>query len=123
MEKNCQSPPKLDSDKKSKVVIAGSEKEFEEAIFLLKKVTENKIVAGRIETDKVLSKNTIASFHHFTQLFSFLIVDEIIFCEGQISFKKIISAMQKVPGDVSIKIFAKGSHDYYWKWRKLCCEK
>jgi hypothetical protein len=37
-------------------------------------------------------------------------IAEIVFCEGSLSFKEIISAMPKVPRDVAIKLFSKGSH-------------
>jgi len=99
-----------DSIKQIKVVIAGSEGEFTEVKNLLKRSVPEKIIAGRIENDKHFSKNTIASFRDLINLFSFSGADEIIFCEGQLSFKQIISAMQKVPQNVAIKIFAKGSH-------------
>ncbi len=93
-----------------KVVIAGSEVEFEEVKNLLKESTPEKIIAGRIESDRDFSKNTIASFLDLANVFSFSGANEIIFCEGQLSFKQIISAMQKVPKNVSIKIFANESH-------------
>lgn len=94
---------------KTKVVIAGSEKEFEEVKKLLKNA-EDKMVAGRVETDYILSNNTIGSFRDLSNVFTFSSANEIIFCEGQLSFKQIISTLQKVPGNVAIKIFAKGSH-------------
>lgn len=96
--------------KQTKVVIAGSELEFEEIKNLLNESTPEKIIAGRIETDRHFSKNTIASFRDLANVFSFSGANEIIFCEGQLSFKQIISAMHKVPEKVAIKIFAKGSH-------------
>jgi GT2 family glycosyltransferase len=99
-----------ESIKQIKVVIAGSEEEFEEVKNLLKKSEPEKVIAGRIENDKHFSKNTIASFRDLINVFSFSGANEIIFCEGQLSFKQIISAMQKVPQNVAIKIFAKGSH-------------
>jgi GT2 family glycosyltransferase len=94
----------------TKVVIAGSEAEFGEVKNLLQKSAAKKIIAGRIESDQHFNKNTIASFRDLANVFSFSGAHEIIFCEGQLSFKQIISAMQKVPHNVAIKIFAKGSH-------------
>ncbi len=95
---------------RTKVVIAGSEEEFEEVKDLLKDAAPHKIIAGRIETDKVFNKNTIASFGDFTNVLSFTGANEIIFCEGQLSFKQMIAAMKKVPANVVIKIFANRSH-------------
>jgi len=98
-----------DSINQIKVVIAASEEEFKEVKNLLKESVPEKIV-GRIETDRHFSKNTIASLRDLVNVFSFSGANEIIFCEGQLSFKQIISAMQKVPQNVAIKIFANGSH-------------
>ncbi len=98
------------ADTKTVVVIAGNEKEFEEVKNLLKNGAPGKTIKGRIETDGNFSKNTIGSFCDLENIFSFANAREIIFCEGQLSFKKIIAAMQKVPGNVAIKLFAKGSH-------------
>jgi spore germination protein GerM len=95
---------------KTKVIIAGSEKEFEDVKKLLNHPTSNKLVLGRIETDHILSNNTIGSFQDLSNVFTFSCGNEIIFCEGQLSFKQIILALQKVPGNVAIKIFANGSH-------------
>lgn len=97
-------------NKPAKVVIAASESEFEEAKKILQMAAADKLVLGRIETDNILSADTIASFRNLTNVFTFSDADEIIFCEGQLSFKQIISAMQKVPKNVAIKIFAKKSH-------------
>lgn len=95
---------------KTRVVIAASESEFEEVKNLLNQVSEDKLVAGRIETDHILNNHTIGSFRDLSNVFTFSGANEIIFCEGQLSFKQIISVMQKVPKNVAIKIFAKGSH-------------
>jgi GT2 family glycosyltransferase len=97
-------------NKPTKVVIAASESEFAEAKKLLQMAAADKLVLGRIETDNILSANTIASFRDLINVFTFSDADEIIFCQGQLSFKQIISAMQKVPNKVAIKIFPKGSH-------------
>jgi hypothetical protein len=93
-------------NKKSQVIIAGSQNEFAE----VKKLLKNKQVIGRIETDNILNSNTIESFHNLKNVFSFCEATEIIFCEGSLLFKEIISAMPKVPGNVSIKIFSQGAN-------------
>jgi GT2 family glycosyltransferase len=95
---------------KTKVAVAGSELEFEQVKNLLKEAVPGTTVAGRIETDKVFNKNTIGSFHDLANVCSFSGINEIIFCEGELSFKQIIYAMQKVPANVAIKIFTHGSH-------------
>jgi len=94
----------------TKVAVAGSESEFEEVKNLLKDAAPGATVVGRIETDKVFCKNTIGSMRDLVNVFSFSGANEIIFCEGQLSFKEIIEAMKKVPENIAIKIFAHGSH-------------
>ena len=101
------------SNKKSKypgekkVVIAGSEKEFLTVKNILEKAGRDKTIIGRIETDHIFSNNTIGTFYNLENVFTFSGADEIVFCEGSLSFQQIIEAMQKVPGKVAIKIFAK----------------
>lgn len=99
-----------DSVKSTKVVISGSEEEFEDVKNLLKEAAPEKIILGRTESQNNFNKNTIASFRELTNALLFSAAEEIIFCEGQLSFKQIISSMHKVPENVSIKIFATGSH-------------
>lgn len=99
-----------ESDNNSQVIITGSIDEFDEVKKLLKNTEKSKQIIGRIETDNILNTNTIGSFYNLQNVFSFCEAKEIIFCEGSLSFKEIISAMSKVPGDVSIKIFSKGAH-------------
>ena len=90
-----------------KVVIAGNEMEFSGVKVLLENSDMDKIILGRIATDRTFSNNTISNFYDFVNVFSFSGADEIIFCEGSLSFKEIIDAIQKVPENVAIKIFAK----------------
>ncbi len=110
ISKNFSIKKESNSIVSTKVIIAGSEEEFLEVKSFLKDAAPYKNITGRIETDHVLSKNTIGSLRDLTNVFSFSRADEIIFCEGRLSFKQIIASMQKVPGNVAIKLFAHGSH-------------
>ncbi|HZW71158.1 MAG TPA: glycosyltransferase family 2 protein [Hanamia sp.] len=94
----------------AKVIIAGSEMEFTVVKHLLEKSSQNKIVSGRVETGKIRAENTIAGFSDLLQGLSISSAEEIIFCEGTLSFKEIISAMQVIPKNIAIKIFANSSH-------------
>jgi GT2 family glycosyltransferase len=96
--------------KKTKVLVAGDENEFEKIKSLLQTAAPHKQLAGRIEPRNNFTKNVVAVFADFVGAFAFCGASEIIFCEGILSFKQIISAMQKVPDDVAIKIFAKSGH-------------
>jgi GT2 family glycosyltransferase len=96
--------------KRTKVLVAGDEHEFEKIKNLLQTAAPYKQVAGRIEPGNNFTKNVVAVFADFTGAFAFSGASEIIFCEGTLSFKQIIAAMQKVPDHVAIKIFAKTGH-------------
>ena len=95
---------------KTIVVIAASEIEFEEVKRLLNQPSADKQIAGRIATDNILNSQTIGSIHDLTNVFSYSGAREIILCQGQLSFKQIITLMQRIPKKVSVKVFAKGSH-------------
>jgi hypothetical protein len=92
-----------------KVIIAGNQNEFEEAKSLCEK-SANKTVIGRIDTDQTLGNDTIGAFADLKKVFSYVDVDEIIFCEGSLSFKQIIAAMTKVPEKVALKFLAENGH-------------
>jgi len=94
----------------AKVIIAGSEMEFTVVKHLLEKSSQNKIVSGRVETRMISTQNTIAGFSDLLHELTISSAEEIIFCEGTLSFREIISAMQVIPQNIAIKIFANSSH-------------
>jgi hypothetical protein len=94
----------------SKVIIAGSEMEFTMVKRLLEKSSQNKIVSGRVEMGKISKQNIIAGFPALQHALSVSSAEEIIFCEGDLSFREIISAMRMIPQNIAIKIFANASH-------------
>jgi GT2 family glycosyltransferase len=93
----------------AKVIIAGSEMEFTVVKHLLEKSSQNKIVSGRVETRMISTQNTIAGFSDLLHELTISSAEEIIFCEGTLSFGEIIAAMQEIPKHISIKIFANSS--------------
>ena len=97
------------NDKKY-IVVAGTEEEFSNAIQLLKKAGRGKNVSGRIETGEINSTKSLGNFDELKNILQAHSVKEIIFCEGKLSFKKIIDTLSHVPHSVSIKYFANGSH-------------
>jgi GT2 family glycosyltransferase len=94
----------------AKVIIAGSEMEFTVVKHLLEKSSQNKIVSGRVETRMISTQNTIAGFSDLLHELTISSAEEIIFCEGDLSFREIISAMRMIPQNIAIKIFANASH-------------
>lgn len=103
-EKNNKS-----SDAK-KVIIAGSETEFQAVMHLLENSYQKKVVLGRMAPDKIFTENSFGDISGFRHTLSVSSAEEIIFCEGTLSFGQIIAAMQKLPHNISIKIFANSGH-------------
>jgi GT2 family glycosyltransferase len=95
-----------ESDEINQTVIAGTENDFNEVIKLLQKAGMQERVLGRIGAGKVAEPKTIGSFNNIRDLLLRFPVKEIIFCEGNLSFKKIIEVMPHLPPHVRIKLYA-----------------
>ncbi|MEO7922884.1 MAG: glycosyltransferase [Chitinophagaceae bacterium] len=89
-------------------VIAASPAAYEETIQLLKEAGQNQRVLGRVSTGQ-LDENALSSWDKLPKLSSSLPFREIIFCEGELSFKEIIAGIQRLPKEVITKIHASGS--------------
>jgi hypothetical protein len=90
---------------KSIFIVTGSESEIEMVNKVLKAALPKAKIAERIDPEKICEYNfkDIRSKEEAS-------TNGIIFCEGTLSFKQIIEAMQQVPASVPIRIFACGSH-------------
>jgi GT2 family glycosyltransferase len=82
------------------IAIAGTDDEFLRVEKILAAAGTTESIWGRIEPTangvvSILQKNGLK---------------EIIFCEGQLSFKNIIEVIAQIPPGIRIKYFAKGSH-------------
>ena len=98
-------------EKKTKsILIAGSEEEFSNVLFILKKTGKAENVLGRIEPDTEDCKNCVGNLGDLKNIFRKNAAEQIIFCEGKLSFKNIINSLSQVPRGTAIKYFAKGSH-------------
>ena len=102
----------LNSDKekeeKFNTVIAGSEKEYDETVSLLKEAGIHQRVLGRIA---VVENDTtvIGYWKRIQQLSSIVPFKEVVFCEGVLSFKDIIEGVGQQPSGIVTKIHAEGS--------------
>ena len=65
---------------------------------------------GRIETSEYKDPSSIGNLNNLMEVLHLSPVKEIIFCEGQLSFKTILETIPHIPRHVKIKYFAKGSH-------------
>lgn len=91
-------------------VIAGSTREYREVENLLEYAGRKENILGRIKIDEAESDNVIGSFDNLENVLRLHSIKEIIFCEGILSFKKIIETTAKIPKDISIQLFSNGSH-------------
>ena len=97
-----------EKEKRLNTVVAGSEKEYDETVLLLKEAGVHQRVLGRvavIETDTTV----IGYWKKIKELSSTVPFKEIIFCEGVLSFKDIIEGVQQQPSGIVTKIHAGGS--------------
>ncbi len=91
----------------SRIVIIGSEAEFNRVSALLNETTINSNFLGFIsnETNGVKNKSYIGHFHQIEEVISIYKINEIIFCAKDISSQEIISKMiSLVSKDLEFKI-------------------
>ena len=100
----------LDKDEVNETIIAGSESEFEDVVVLLEKSGMQERILGRIETGDDSEKKTIGKLNDLASLLKKYPVKEIIFCEGSLSFKKIIESISLLQRRIRIKIFTSCSN-------------
>ncbi|MEO9210184.1 MAG: glycosyltransferase family 2 protein, partial [Ginsengibacter sp.] len=99
-------------DKKSdtSTYIIGTKGEYNK-IYALFKCNQNKNrILERFSLDKMDADNMHNSFRLFLKDLPRYIQKEIIFCEGALSFKTIISLLPLVPHQFEVKFFARGNN-------------
>lgn len=101
----------LNEDFKEKQVqaIVGNTSEYESALEVLNKAGINNIKALRISVSEDDNKNQIGTLSQIKNLVKTFQIKEVIFCEGELSFKKIIENIQFLNLSVRIKFFSKES--------------
>jgi len=102
----------LEKDEKSEenkqTFIAGTEKEFIEVNIIMQNAGMEERVLGRIEVNGS-DTNATGSVDNIKQLLQPYSIKEIIFCEGELSFKKIIDTVATIPKNVRIKFHSSGT--------------
>lgn len=91
-----------------KLAIAGTSSETEKALTLLGQSKDPEAVLGRISPgdpdDQILS-----DWHQLPELLHSGVLDEIIYCQGQLTFKQIIQSLEQLPPGIDAGFFAAGS--------------
>ena len=93
------------SEEHRQTFIVGTEKEFEEVNDIMQHAGMGERVLGRVGV-KGDSANTTGSLDDIPGLLTTYSIKEVIFCEGELSFKQIINLVKKIPKHVRIKIHA-----------------
>lgn len=107
-----------ESDEINQTVIAGTESDFNEVNALLQEAGMQERVLGRIEPGEIAKLKTIGTFNNLRSLLRLYPVKEIIFCEGNLSFKKIIEVLPAMPLHLRVKLFAARTHTLIGSSRK-----
>ena len=93
----------------NQTIIAATVQEFEKVGVFLENSGKKERALGRVDTGGAIDPESIGSINDLHNILNLYPVKEIIFCEGALSFKKIIEIMPIVPDDVRIKFFTPGS--------------
>ena len=92
------------SDEHRQTLIIGTQKEFEEVNAIMQNAGMEERVLGRIDVNGN-DTNAIGKIEDIHRLLTTYSIKEIIFCEGELSFKKIIELI-KILWKVRIKFYA-----------------
>ncbi len=95
-----------DEDEINQTIVVGTEKDFDEVSSMLQKAGMHERILGRIYPGKEENAKAIGAFDNLENLLHISPVKEIIFCEGNLSFKEIIRTMPLMPRYFRIKIYS-----------------
>jgi hypothetical protein len=93
----------------SQTIIIGAEAEFEKVHSLMLYAGMKERILGRVEVNTNNETTAIGNINQLAQLFKMYPVKEVIFCEGKLSFKKIIETLKEIPAHMRIKFHASNS--------------
>lgn len=90
--------------------IVGTKGEYNKIAAFLKQVKNKKRILERFPIDTIEENNLSISLKYFLNQLPQYLQKEIIFCEGNLSFKTIIDVLPIVPASFEVKFFARGCH-------------
>ena len=96
------------SDEHRQTFIIGAEDEFLKVNQIMQNADMEERVLGRIEVNDEKT-NATGNIDELKQVLNTYSIKEIIFCEGKLSFKKIINLINDIPKHVRIKFHAENS--------------
>ena len=93
------------SEEQRQTYIIGTRKEFEKVNIIMQHAGMQERVLGRVDVVENTGDFEI-QIQKIKQLLKSYTIKEIIFCEGKLSFKKIIELIEHIPPRVRIKLYA-----------------
>jgi hypothetical protein len=97
-----------EEEEKLGTVVVGSVPEFEEVSALMQVAEKEERVLGRIALEND-GQNRLTTLDQLEGFLREVPLREIIFCQGQLSFREIISRSARLQGDLRVRIHARGS--------------
>ena len=98
------------NDEHRKTFIVGTEKEFAGVNLILQKAGMEERIFGRLDANENINSTVTGNIDNINKLLSTYPVKEIIFCEGNLSYKKIISLVSSLEKKIRIKIYTNGAN-------------
>lgn len=92
------------------IAIVGSNNEFEKVMSIMKSSGQEDLVLGRIAVNGDDEKNTLGNRRHLDKILQANILKELIYCQGDLSFKEIIENVQQLPPNTEASFFSRGCH-------------
>ncbi len=98
-----------EGDENNQTIIIGTETEFEQVKNLMFNAGMKERILGRVEVNAISQSKAIGKINELKHLLRTYPIKEIIFCEGHLSFKKIIEMITQIPSHLRIKFHAENS--------------
>lgn len=103
--------------KTERIAIAGTPEQAEEVTDILDHFGLKENILGRIAVGNA-HENTLSDWQSLPRLLQSGVIDELIYCQGRVTFKEIISSVEGLPADVRAGFFACGSSGIIGSWNK-----
>jgi hypothetical protein len=99
----------LENDKTNgnkKTIVAGTSTEYAAVYSIMERCGLEQKILGRISVNDESDAKLIGSVEQLMPLLNMYPINEIILCEGKLSFKKLIELVTKIPGDLRVMFHA-----------------
>jgi GT2 family glycosyltransferase len=96
-------------DANPQTIIVAAQNEFENINAIMQNARMHERVFGRVALSQIVEKETVGNLVQLPYLIKKYPVSEIIYCAGELSFKKIIEVIHHLPANIKNKIHAEGS--------------